>query len=129
MRHNITDVEALFDFVHKFHMMTVLLLPLSAEGEQQNSFVELPKCSEIPREYQDVTCVGNGLITLRPGQDGQHFSEDIFQYIFFNENVWILIKISLKFVFNGPTNNIPALGQIMAWRRPGAKPLSEPMMV
>ena len=26
-------------------------------------------------------------------------------------------------------NNIPALVQIMAWRRPGDKPLSEPMMV
>ena len=25
-------------------------------------------------------------------------------------------------------NNIPALVQIMAWRRPGDKPLSEPMM-
>ena len=26
-------------------------------------------------------------------------------------------------------NNIPALAQIMAWRRPGDKPLSEPMML
>ena len=41
----------------------------------------------------------------------------------------ILIKISLKFVPNGPINNIPALVQIMAWRWPGDKPLSEPMMV
>ena len=29
----------------------------------------------------------------------------------------------------GSINNIPALAQIMAWRRPGDKPLSEPMMV
>ena len=29
----------------------------------------------------------------------------------------------------GQINNIPALVQIMAWRRPGDKPLSEPMMV
>ena len=29
----------------------------------------------------------------------------------------------------GPINNIPALVQIIAWRRPGDKPLSEPMMV
>ena len=28
-----------------------------------------------------------------------------------------------------PINNIPALAQVMAWRRPGYKPLSEPMMV
>ena len=37
-------------------------------------------------------------------------------------------KISLKFVSLCPIDNIPALVQIMAWRRPGNKPLSEPMM-
>ena len=36
--------------------------------------------------------------------------------------------IPLKFVPNGPINNIPALVPIMAWRRPGDKPLSEPRM-
>ena len=41
----------------------------------------------------------------------------------------ISIKISLKFVPKGPINNIPSLVQIMAWRRPGGKPLSEPTMV
>ena len=45
------------------------------------------------------------------------------------QNVEILIEISLKFVHNGPINNIPALVQIMAWRRPGDKPLFEPMVV
>ena len=39
------------------------------------------------------------------------------------------MQISLKFIPKGPINNIPALIQIMAWRRPGDKPLSEPMMV
>ena len=38
-------------------------------------------------------------------------------------------KISLKFVPKVRINNIPAFVQIMAWRRPGDKPLSEPMMV
>ena len=52
-----------------------------------------------------------------------------FKCIFLNENVWIPIKISLKFVPKGPINNIPALVQIMAWRRPGDKPLSETVMV
>ena len=37
--------------------------------------------------------------------------------------------ISLKSVFEGPIKNIPASVQIMAWRRPGDKQLSEPMMV
>ena len=67
--------------------------------------------------------------TLRPRQNEQHFADDIFKRIFFNENVWISIKISLKFVPKGPINYNPALVQIMAWRRSGDKPLSEPTMV
>ena len=67
--------------------------------------------------------------TLRPRQNGRRFPDDIFKWIFLNENVWIPIEISLKFVPMGPINNIPTLVQIMAWRRPGDKPLSEPMMV
>ena len=38
------------------------------------------------------------------------------------------MQMSLKSVARGPINNIPALVQIMAWRRSGDKPLSEPMM-
>ena len=77
--------------------------------------------------------------TLRPRQNGRYFPDDISKWIFLNENVWISIKISLKFVPSGPINNIPSLVriinnipgliQIMAWRLPGNKPLSEPMMV
>ena len=52
----------------------------------------------------------------------------IFKCIFFNENVWISIKISLEFVLKGPIDSNPALVQIMAWCRIGDKPLSEPMM-
>ena len=62
-------------------------------------------------------------------QNGRLFPDDILKWIFFNENVWISIEISLKFVPKGHINNIPTLVQIMAWRRPGDKPLSEPMMV
>ena len=67
--------------------------------------------------------------TLRPRQKGCHSADDIVKCILLNENVWISITISLKFVRKGQINNIPALVQIMAWRRPGDKPLSEPMMV
>ena len=70
-----------------------------------------------------------GINTLRLRQNGRHFADDIFKCIFLNENVWISIKISLKFVPWNHINNIPALVQKMAWRRPGDKPLSEPMMV
>ena len=67
--------------------------------------------------------------TLRPRQNGRHFPDDIFKRIFLNANVWISLKISLKFVPNGHINNNLALVQIMAWRRPGDKPLSERMRV
>ena len=67
--------------------------------------------------------------TLRPRQNGRHFTDDMFKCIFLNENVWIPIEISLKFVPKGSINNNAALFRIMAWRRPGDKPLSEPMMV
>ena len=67
--------------------------------------------------------------TFRPRQDGPHFPNDTFNRIFMNKNVRISIEFSLKFVPKRPINNIPSLVQIMAWRRPGDKPLSEPMMV
>ena len=63
--------------------------------------------------------------TLRP----RHFIDNIFKCIFLNENAWILLRISLNFVPRVRINNIPSLVQIMAWCRPGDKPLSEPMMV
>ena len=49
-----------------------------------------------------------------------------------NSSSWMKIlefrlEISLKFLSKG-TINIPPLVQIMVWRQPGHKPLSEPMM-
>ena len=71
--------------------------------------------------------------TLRLTQNGWYFADDIVKRIFFNENIWIWIQVSLKFVPMSPINNIPALDlsldQIMAWHHLGDKPLSEPMLV
>ena len=67
--------------------------------------------------------------TLRPRQNGRHFGDDTFKRIFLNESVEISIKISLKFVPKDSINNIPALVQVMAWRRLGDKPLTEPIVV
>ena len=55
-------------------------------------------------------------------------ADDIFRCIFVNEKLYILIKISLKFVLKGQIDNNSALVQIMAWRQSGDKPLSEPML-
>ena len=82
-----------------------------------------------PSLYQTVTRRVILIInSLRPRQNGRHFADDIFNGISLIANVWIPIKISLKYVPRGPINNIPALVRIMVWRRPGDKPLSEPMM-
>ena len=76
-------------------------------------------------KYNNMASLCWILNASRPRRNEQHFPDDIFKRIFFNENVWIAIKISLKFVPMGPINNIPALVQIMAWRRSGDKSLSE----
>ena len=93
-------------------------------SQNSNNFIEENAFENICHLFSPQ-CVN----TLRQRQNGRHFADDIFKYIFLNENVWILIKISLKFVPKGLMNNIPSLVQIMAWRRPGDKPLSELMMV
>ena len=66
--------------------------------------------------------------TLRPRRNDRQFADDIFRCIFMNENAWISIDISLKFVPKDPINNIRALVQIMAGRWTGATPLSEALM-
>ena len=83
----------------------------------------------LPINVRNTSLASDNLNSLRPRLIRRHFADDIFKRIFFNENVWISIKLSLKFVPKGPINNIPALVPIMAWRRSGDKPLSEPMMV
>ena len=84
---------------------------------------ETPFCMNCPQ------CKFDNFNTLRPKQNGRHFPDDIFKWIFLKENVWISIDISLKFVPRGPINNIPTLVQVMSRRLWGDKPLSEPMMV
>ena len=68
--------------------------------------------------------------TLSPGQDGHLFGGRHFQIKNSSmKSFYLDKKNSLKFITKCPINNIPPLVQIMAWRRPGDKPLSEPMMV
>ena len=56
-------------------------------------------------------------------------SDDIFKCVFFNENISISVKISLKFVHMGPIDNKSVLVQLMAWRRTVDTPLPKPMFV
>ena len=112
------------DFLHKDTLMRTF--DVSLKLAWTNCWTNSRIADDLRRHDIQVTSQFN---TLRPRQNGRHFADDIFKCIFLNENVWIPIKISLKFVPKGQINKIPALVQIMAWRRPGDKPLSEPMVV
>ena len=58
-----------------------------------------------------------------PKPNGRSFADDSIKWIFLNENTWISLKVSLKFVPRGPINNIPTLVWITAERCPGDKPM------
>ena len=66
--------------------------------------------------------------TLRPRQVGRQIPDDTSTFILLDENICVVLKISRKFVPKVRINNIQVLVQIVAWRRPGDKPFSEPMM-
>ena len=70
----------------------------------------------------------HALDTPRAEQNGRHFADAIFNFIFSYENCFILIKMSLNFVHRGSIQNKLALVQIMAWHQRGDKPLSVPRM-
>ena len=61
------------------------------------------------KHFHILTSSRNCVNTLRPRQNGRHFTDAIFKCILLNENVLISIKISLKFVPKSQINNIPAL--------------------
>ena len=85
-------------------------------------------CSDLVHPQYSSLCTRR-ILTHWGWHNSCLFPNSIFQCIFLNENMYISIKISLKFVPKGRITNIPELVQIMAWRHPGDKPLSEPMMV
>ena len=124
-----------------FILNDIALVKLSTKVNMNNPLVSIANMAAPGADFEGNDCrlTGWGRMggfgkktpfnTLRPRQNGRHFADDTVNHIFVNENVRISIKFSLKFVPKGPINNIPALIPIMAWRRSGDKPLSEPMMV
>ena len=72
--------------------------------------------------------VQNGVKLCLPGQNGHHFTDDIFEHIFLNENVRIFIQFSLKFVPKHPIDNKSALVRVMACHPIGSKSLPEPIL-
>ena len=85
---------------------------------------------------------------LDPEHNGRHFADNIlkwtgsrtlaaveladkiFEYISLNEDVWVLVQISLKFVTKSPVDKKSALVQVlMNCHRIGNSSLSESMMI
>ena len=66
--------------------------------------VSIPRAFELYRQLalELPTWVVQKDSPLRPRQNGRHFPDDIFKVIFFYENCYISIEISLKFVPQGP---------------------------
>ena len=102
---------------------------------------ELHSMFQVPRTgpvcIQNPNTISNACVDFKahhkvnsstPGQNGRHFEDDIFICIWVNKKFCILIKIWLMFVHKSPIDDDPALVKIMAWRRIGDKPLSEPML-
>ena len=80
-----------------------------AKSERRDKMNNECKCQE-KRLWINVPCADAMWYQLiSPGQNGHHFTDDIFRCIFVKEKCCVFIKISLKFVPKGPMNNIPEL--------------------
>ena len=107
--------------------MPWLLMPWLLVESSNN---ESSSCVPRPSPAMELTVEQTSpCLPLRPRQNGRRFADDTFKRIFLNEHIRISTKNSLKFDPKVLINNIPALVLIMAWRRPGDKSLSEPMLV
>ena len=69
------------------------------------------------RKLLTIVCRSRRVNTLRPGKNYRHALDDIFKCILMSANIWISIKISLKFVPKGLINNVLPLVQIRDWRQ------------
>ena len=85
-----------------------------------NDVLSLQACTD---DNVNVQCTAlQELNALRPKQNDHRFPDDIFKCILLNEMCCILMKNSLKFVSKCP------IYDMMAWRRWGDKPSSEPTL-
>ena len=82
--------------------------------------MSVPSLIAVHIEPSNYCCQPSAHInTLRPRQNGRHFPDDILKCMFLDENLWISLRIPLKFLPKVRIDNTLALVQIMAWRRPG----------
>ena len=83
-------------------------MPYSGSLKVHAFSLDVAKMGYVSTHLTFLSCV-IPFNTLRPRQNGRHFADDIFKCIFFNENVWILNKTSLKYVPYGIIDNMQTL--------------------
>ena len=88
--------------------------------EMKNSIVCYQIFVPCPLYVYIVPLSINTVNTSRQRQNGRHFTTEFLEF---------RLKFHGILFLGGQINNIPALVQIMAWCRPGDKPLPKPMMV
>ena len=109
--------------MHSFHLLLLLIhismkfVPNAPINNKLTSVQIMARCRSGDKPLSDpvITWLSRHKLcvtrpwwvnTLSPRQNGRHFADDIFKWMFLNENVWISIKSSLKFVPKGPINKI-----------------------
>ena len=81
-------------------------------GQILNTLNSIEKIYMMYIILQGTKCTYNWLTQWRQDKMATTLADNTFKYKFFNENVSISIKNSLKFVLKGAINNIPVLVQI-----------------
>ena len=119
--------NVLSPLVYLYYSLHPMLLQISWLGKmwlwrQQGLFATQvrPRCVTGSAFLQQIS-----ILLTHWGRDKM---ADVFQTTFSNGFSYMKIyefRLIFLFIPRGPFNNIPALIQIMAWRRPGGKPLSE----
>ena len=113
-----------------FHepMLTQIYVYIRGHRPRVNAVLCIPRIKNTEISY--VLCDGIAIGRYTLTHWGRDTMDAIPQTTFSSAFSWRkMFEFRLKFVPKGAINNIPALVQIMAWRRSGDKPLSEPIMV
>ena len=78
-------------------------------------------------QYRKSHCGDKTVVRLSYLHNGISYTDKITS-LYWISPLGILLHISLKFVPKGAIDNKSVLVLVMAWHRPGDKPLSEPML-
>ena len=110
--HNIAVYRPWLDeTVENFFSNTLNISDIQQQQQKKNTLAALKKLSSCSHLHQHFPTIHLYIYTLRPRHNCRNFAVKTFKHIFFNENVRISSKISLKSAPSSPVNNIPALVQ------------------